>query len=140
MQLDTDLKAGERLSVLTAWESNVYEVEAVRPGAFKLKEGPKVEKVFVYGREVDDFHAVDYTAVAMLNVSATQELYKQLTIQGDKIEEQQSKIQYQEEGLNALKAENQALRAEFENLKAMVIGRKAEGVSSMSRISKENGK
>jgi hypothetical protein len=32
-------------------------------------------KAFIYGKEVDDFKIVDYEAIAMLNVSATQELY-----------------------------------------------------------------
>ena len=49
------------------------------------------EKVFVYGREVDDFHTVDYEAISMLNVSATQELAKQVEL---------------------LKAENKALKSE----------------------------
>jgi len=35
-------------------------------------------KVFVYGREVDDFRTVDYQAISMLNVSATQELLKRI--------------------------------------------------------------
>ena len=35
-------------------------------------------KVFVYGREVKDFRTVDYEAIAMLNVSATQELARKL--------------------------------------------------------------
>jgi cell shape-determining protein MreC len=35
--------------------------------------------VFVYGREVDDFRTVDYEAIAMVNVSATQEIYRELT-------------------------------------------------------------
>ncbi|MFN0213087.1 MAG: hypothetical protein ACKVT2_02425, partial [Saprospiraceae bacterium] len=39
----------------------------------------KTGDVFVYGREVNDFHIVDYEAIAMLNVSATQELTKQVT-------------------------------------------------------------
>ena len=34
--------------------------------------------VFVYGREVNDFRSVDYDAISMLNVSATQELAKKL--------------------------------------------------------------
>ena len=34
--------------------------------------------VFVYGREVKDFRNVDYEAIAMLNVSATQELNRRL--------------------------------------------------------------
>jgi hypothetical protein len=35
-------------------------------------------KVFVYGREVDDFRAVDYEALTTLNISATQELVKMI--------------------------------------------------------------
>jgi hypothetical protein len=37
------------------------------PGAF-----------FVYGREVKDFRTVDYGAVTVLNVSATQKIYRLL--------------------------------------------------------------
>jgi hypothetical protein len=40
--------------------------------------------VFVYGREVKDFRSVDYDAIAMLNVSATQELARKLeTVQAE---------------------------------------------------------
>ncbi|MGK0366636.1 MAG: hypothetical protein ACI85O_003711, partial [Saprospiraceae bacterium] len=41
--------------------------------------------VFVYGKEVDDLHSVDYDALAMLNISATQEIAKQVeTLQAEK--------------------------------------------------------
>jgi hypothetical protein len=36
------------------------------------------ELVFVYGREVKDLRTVDYEAISMLNVSATQELARKL--------------------------------------------------------------
>ena len=36
------------------------------------------EQAFVYGVEVNDFRTVDYEAIAMLNVSATQELLKRI--------------------------------------------------------------
>ena len=39
-------------------------------------EAPK--QVFVYGKWVDDVHVVDYDAISMLNVSATQELARQV--------------------------------------------------------------
>jgi len=39
-------------------------------------DSDKSGEVFVYGKEVDDYHSVDYDALAMLNISATQELYK----------------------------------------------------------------
>ena len=32
--------------------------------------------VFIYGKQVNDFHIVDYDALSMLNVSATQALIK----------------------------------------------------------------
>ena len=41
--------------------------------------------LFVYGREVKDFRAVDYEAVAMLNVSATQALNQQVQKQAAEI-------------------------------------------------------
>jgi hypothetical protein len=42
------------------------------------------EQVFVYGREVKDFRTVDYDAISMLNVSATQELARKLeTVQAE---------------------------------------------------------
>ena len=36
----------------------------------------KETTVFVYGKQVNDFHIVDYDALSMLNVSATQALSK----------------------------------------------------------------
>jgi hypothetical protein len=47
----------------------------------------KGEKVFVYGEEVDDFRTVDYEGLTTLNISATQELSRQLQLQNKKIEE-----------------------------------------------------
>ncbi|MEO8751122.1 MAG: tail fiber domain-containing protein, partial [Casimicrobiaceae bacterium] len=39
------------------------------------------DRVFVYGEEVDDFRTVDYDGLSALNISATQELTKQLARQ-----------------------------------------------------------
>ena len=38
----------------------------------------KADKAFVYGEEVDDFRTVDYEGLTTLNISATQELSKQI--------------------------------------------------------------
>jgi len=46
--------------------------------AFEVKFDGQTSKAFVYGKEVNDFRTVDYDAVTMLNVSATQELAKRL--------------------------------------------------------------
>ena len=43
---------------------------------FTVEENITQQQMFVYGREVDDFHVVDYDALSILHISATQELYK----------------------------------------------------------------
>jgi ribosome-binding protein aMBF1 (putative translation factor) len=57
----------------------------------------------VYGREVTDLRSVDYDAIAMLNVSATQQLAK-------KLEEKDAVI-------TALEARLSALEKRFSNAK-----------------------
>ena len=50
----------------------------VESGRFLTDFVEDAGQVFVYGREVKDFRVVDYEAIAMLNVSATQELSRRL--------------------------------------------------------------
>jgi hypothetical protein len=79
VELGTDLKVGERVRLIGESEAAVYEVLEVADGRFRtdyVEEG----EIFVYGREVDDFRTVDYDAVSMLNVSATQELARRLEL------------------------------------------------------------
>jgi hypothetical protein len=78
VELATDLKKGERVKVISEKsEEIVSEVLEVAPGRFRPERLPEGNKVFVYGREVDDFRSVDYEAIAMLNVSATQEIKRE---------------------------------------------------------------
>ena len=52
-------------------------VNIIESDGDKIKvDSDKSGEVFVYGKEVEDYHSVDYDALAMLNISATQELYK----------------------------------------------------------------
>jgi hypothetical protein len=78
VQLATDLMVGERVSLLDDKAKAVHKVLAVREGAFQVGATLAGKQVFVYGREVKDFRSVDYDAISMLNVSATQELAKKL--------------------------------------------------------------
>jgi hypothetical protein len=76
--LATTLKVGERVRLIGATESGIHEVLEVDATRFRTAFKPAGdEQVFVYGREVADFRTVDYTALSMLNVSATQELKRQ---------------------------------------------------------------
>ncbi|MDB4451473.1 tail fiber domain-containing protein [bacterium] len=76
--LATDLKVGERVRLITENEESIEEVIEVRGDAFRTAFKPGGEQVFVHGREVEDYRTVDYDAIAMLNVSATQQIKKEL--------------------------------------------------------------
>ncbi|MCB0838718.1 MAG: hypothetical protein KDD99_18730 [Bacteroidetes bacterium] len=105
IMLETDLKTGERVKIITQNGSDIYEISAVDNNRFqvaKLETGNmETETVFVYGREVNDFHTVDYEALSMLNVSATQE--------------QQRMIEEMKATIEKLQAENLQLRIDFES-------------------------
>jgi hypothetical protein len=58
-----------------------------------LDTNDAIGDVFVYGKEVDDFHTVDYDALSMLNISATQELAKQLNEKDKEINELKSMVE-----------------------------------------------
>ena len=77
--LDAGLKVGEKVQIAhQANGSAVHTVRDVRPGAFQIDADLTEEHVFVFGRQVDDLRTVDYDAIAMLNVSANQELARTL--------------------------------------------------------------
>ena len=102
VSLATDLKVGEKVRLFDSEEDAVHEVLEVRAGAFRTAFEPKGSEVFVYGREVDDFRSVDYDDIAMLNVSATQELAKKLEQKDVELEQKDVAIAALEARLSAL--------------------------------------
>ena len=77
------------------FEDNEEVVEVLSTDKNGFTVNKKEGKVFVYGKQVDDFHVVDYDAVSMLNVSATQELYKLILKQQKTIDTQKKQISAQ---------------------------------------------
>ncbi len=75
--------------------------------------------MFVYGREVNDFRTVDYDAIAMLNVSATQELHRL--------------VQSQAAEIAALKQQTARI-AELEQKMAQILAA-AQGAPSVTKAS-----
>lgn len=105
IELATNLQTGEKVKIITENSAKDYEVLEVEATRFKVSSlATDISKVFVYGREVSDFHTVDYEAVAMLNVSATQELVKQM---------EQLKSENEQ-----LKAQNNEFEARFAKIEA----------------------
>jgi len=75
----TDLKVGDRVR-LDADRPYEVEVSTVSGNKFTVKDWSTedTKKVFVFGKEVSDFRMVDYDRIFTLNVSATQELARQV--------------------------------------------------------------
>ena len=79
-------------------------------------DNKKEGKVFVYGKEVNDFHVVDYDAVAMLNVSATQELHKIITSQQKIIQNLKNQLSSQGARLEETKINQSDFEARLKSL------------------------
>ncbi len=85
VSLATDLKNGDRVRLIDKSNQATHEVLEVADGKFRTDFKTDGDYVFVYGREVKDFRSVDYDAIAMLNVSATQELHRLVRTQAARI-------------------------------------------------------
>lgn len=90
--LGNDLKKGDRVELVTEKATELHQVIEAFQGKFRTDKELEGEQVFVYGREVDDFRFVDYDAIAMLNVSATQELHRRLEAKTREIEEMKKEM------------------------------------------------
>jgi len=78
-----DVKPGDRIRILDNDKKQPFEVEisSVRGNYFTVEGLSKAkygDKVFVYGKEVNDFRTIDYDEVSMMNFSATKKLTKQV--------------------------------------------------------------
>ncbi len=104
-----DLVVGDKIQLIFSEDETLVDVLEIQGDALKVasdQEGP----VFVYGKQVSDFHTVDYEAIAMLNVSATQELLK-------RIETLSRKQKQLEDHLSASVSRIEKLEILFNNLK-----------------------
>lgn len=109
MEKPHDLKVGDKVRIMAGDHQEDLPVTAVASATgFSLgnwNHGTP-EKVFVYGREVNDFHSVDYDHLFTLNISATQELARRV----EELEKENA----------AAKAENAELRRLIEGIRADV--------------------
>jgi hypothetical protein len=131
IMLATDLKTGERVKVITENGSDIYEISAIENDRFQVKAyNIENQTVFVYGREVNDFHTVDYEALSMLNVSATQEQQRVIEAQQEEIEALKIRLEQSE-------AKNLELQSGFE-ARLKTIESLFESGNSMSLSHKRN--
>jgi hypothetical protein len=78
IETSNDLKQGDRVRLITQQGDAVYEVLEALPDRFRTELKSGSDQVFVFGREVKDLRILDHDAIAILNVSATQQLKKEM--------------------------------------------------------------
>jgi hypothetical protein len=115
------LKEGETVRLITEKKSDLNVVaHVVDDKTFTVTTQEALgDKVFVYGKECLDLKGVDYDAIAMLNVSATQELTKKV----EALEAENAKLKGEADRLTTIEGEEKArmvaLETEVASLKAM---------------------
>jgi hypothetical protein len=105
VSLKADVKAGDRIKLILESGTEMVTVTNVEENGF-LIDSDLNEQAFVYGIEVDDFRTVDYEAISMLNVSATQELFKMI-----------KQLQVENAELKSAVTDFEAMAEEIEKLK-----------------------
>jgi Head domain of trimeric autotransporter adhesin/Chaperone of endosialidase len=93
-----DLKIGDKIELVHREKGKVRTtISAVSGNSFTVKDWLyATDKIFVFGREVDDFRVVDYEALSMLGISAIQALAKEneaLRMKNEKMEARLDRIE-----------------------------------------------
>jgi hypothetical protein len=125
MTKDHGLKAGDRVQFFFKEADSQREAHATVAGVDGLNftvetlDNPSYtgQPLFVYGKQVNDLRGVDYDALSMLNVSATQELAKKV------------------EALEAENAELKKLAAEVQEMKAALVAMQAAKGDKLETVS-----
>ena len=119
VQLATNLSVGEKVKLFTKQGEIQAEVTAVRADGFQVDTDLKSGNVFVYGRIVKDFRAVDYDAISMLNVSATQQLSRDLETvaaeSNDEFSKLRSELDAKSQTIKQLESRLEKLEARLSN-------------------------
>lgn len=103
IQLSSGVSVNDKIKIYYDSKEDLFDVLEVSEKGFKIDIDYEGE-VFVYGHQVNDFHVVDYEAISMLNVSATQEIYRH--------------VQELEEENKQLKEQNSSFENRVQNLEA----------------------
>jgi hypothetical protein len=119
INVSNNLKAGEKVKLIFSDRNEMAEVVSADATGFTvtLKDSGRV---FVYGREVNDFRAVDYEALSTLNISATQELVKIMARQQETIQAQQETAKTQQGTIQELSTRLSGMEADILKMKELL--------------------
>lgn len=131
LEKDHDLKVGEHVRLHVDGKRLDRQVSAV-PSAREFLVGDcesAPEKVFVYGRQVDDFRTVDYDRIFTTSVGALQELKKQKDAEVKSLRDENAALR---DRLAALEANRKTLDAKLAALETLVRSIKPPEVRTVS--------
>ena len=99
-----DLKIGDKIELVHPEKGKIRTtISAVLGNAFTVKDWLyETDKIFVFGREVNDFRVIDYEALSMLSISAIQQLAKENSELRAKSENTEARLEKLESLVNQL--------------------------------------
>jgi len=107
----------------------IHEVLEVKKDKFRTAFKPEGEEVFVFGREVKDFRSVDYEAISMLNVSATQQIKKEKDAEVKALHDEnadlKARLAAQDKRLAALEAKDKSRDGKLAAIEKLLTGGRA---------------
>jgi hypothetical protein len=122
---DHGLAVGDKVRLIADGTPREVAVSAVHSDcSFTVADWTvPVSRVFVYGKEVSDFRAVDYDRIYTLNVSATQELARQLDeakCEIEQLEKQNREISDVRSKYEEMSKKNDKLQSDMDQMKASI--------------------
>ena len=88
-----DLNLNDNIKIYDEFgNDNMYNITEINSNVIKIDKDINTSNIFVYGKEIEDFHTLKKDYIFTLNVCATQELYKLIQNQNIIIENLQLQI------------------------------------------------
>ncbi len=113
-----DKKVGELTVIAQVIEANNNSFSIKQSNRYIRKFNNSQISIFVYGVKVDDFRVVDYDAIGMLNVSATQELDSLIKLQQEKQKHIKTKLEKYNFLLDRLIKEHTQIKSKLDNIQS----------------------
>ena len=96
-----ELNIGDNIKIYDELGDNdMYNITEINSNVIKIDKDINSSNVFVYGKEIEDFHTLKKDYIFTLNVCATQELYKLIEKQNEVIQNLQTQIDELKSRLN----------------------------------------
>lgn len=117
-----DFAAGNEIDLITPEGrlSNIKVTSVKDAHNFTVAAVKAPSNVFVYGKYVDDFKSVDYDALSMLNISATQEMYRQI----QQLQQENAALRNEN---GALRTQSASIESRLTKVEAMLNGEQSIG-------------